>query len=207
MTGHVNNPNYLLELNSHNPDFKLIANLPEAFSLSSSSDYESWLPSSLREALDQSGLGGVKPVTAAYNYNFIQQVNTHQVWVSSTPIEFSLTALFDAQTDARVDVFEPMIGLQKLALPYKKDDTDGRQLWAPGPSVFDKDKGRISLRIGRMMYFHSVVLTSVNNTFDTKLDINGFPISGQSDLSFRNIVLSSREDLDEYIGKAQGESE
>jgi hypothetical protein len=76
-------------------------------------------------------------------------------------------------------------------------------LWAPGPSVFDPKKGKISIRIGRMMYFDSVVLTSVNNTFDTKISKDGYPISGQSDLSFRTVVLTSREDIDEFIGQAK----
>lgn len=189
------NPDYWMQLSCNSQGVDIIANAPEQIVLSVASSWESRMPSSLQDIPGVAG-GAIGLGANALNMNVAVQWLTHQSWISSTPIEITLTLLFDAQTDAYVDVVEPMKKLQKLVLPYRRSP-DSQILMPPGPAAIsaDQDEARTSLRIGRMLYLPSVIVVSANNTYDTRLN-GGYPISGQTELTVRSIVMPTREDLD-----------
>lgn len=187
------NPDYLLRLVCEEQDVDVLANIPEQFMMSVTSSWENRLPSSLQDVRGVSGsiIGGAANFA---NLNVTFQWLTQQTWISSSPIELNLTLQFDALTSAYDDVVAPMKKLQKLVLPYRKfPEID--LLMPPGPSAADPNKAKTYLRIGRLAYFHNVIVVSVNNTYDTRYN-KGYPISGQSEVVVRTIVMPTREDLD-----------
>jgi hypothetical protein len=140
------------------------------------------------------------------NFNRIAQSFSHQVWLSSAPIELSLTLLFDAFDNSTEDVGEPIARLMSLVQPYRgaggvghEDGSEHALLSAPGPSLYQPDRGRVSIRIGKFLYFHSVVLRGVQPTWDSKFDTAGVPIAAACDVTFATINMPSREDVMKFF--------
>jgi hypothetical protein len=122
--------------------------------------------------------------------------------MSSAPIELSLTLLFDAFDNATEDVGEPIARLMSLVQPYRGTHEDGSEhtlLSAPGPSLYKPDIGRVSIRIGKFLYFNSVVLRGVQPTWDSKFDSVGVPIAAACDVTFATINMPSREDVMKFF--------
>lgn len=201
------NPDYRVILLNTDANLRVEANIPEAFFLSVSSEWAPRMGSSLRSFLQNSVGGGAGSAAQGAlwltNFDIVVQSLTFQSWESSAPIEFNLTLLFDAYSDGYVDVVKPMSELQSIALPYASQESEDILL-PPGPSPIEPDRSRISLRIGRLIYIHSVVLKNVNNTFDTRMDANGQPISGQSEITVATINTPSRQDVSTFYVRTAG---
>jgi hypothetical protein len=173
------------------------------------SEWEARMPSSLTQVAERF-LGGaagtaVSSAAWAFNYNVIQQGMSFQAWLSSTPVEFNLTILFDAENDAFEEVVRPMTQLSALVLPYRSAP-DEALLQAPGPSPIYPNRARISVRLGRFVYLNSVILVAVNNTFDTRMNALGQPISGQCDVTIRTINTPARDDVQSFFTANSGEN-
>lgn len=175
------------------PDVVIKANLPESFSFGVTSSYQQRLPSDLASVLP-----GFEKLGTFFHASRIFQEFSHQVWENSSPIQFSLPLLFDAVTDAEEDVITPIRDLMAMALPYRENDADAF-LKPPGPTLRNPDYGRVSMLIGRMCYFHSVLINDVNPAFDTRMSKTGSPISATCDLSVTTINTPSRDDLDLFF--------
>lgn len=194
--GSYGSPDYRVQIRTEFNNQQIILNalMPENIAIGAGSAWEARMPASLRQFL---GAGVLGNLSQASNLDLVSQTLTYQSWQSSAPIEFNLTFLFDAQTDAFTDVVSPMLTLQMLSLPYRLEGQEF--MLPPGPSIFDPDRGRISIRIGRFMYIHSVIIVQVNNVFDTRLDRFGQPISGQCEITIRTINTPTREDLRSFF--------
>lgn len=204
-------------LNRPNPSYQItilyedeeiaVASMPEQIFMASGSEWEPRMAGTLRSFLE-SQLGGLSRTAttgalASVNFDIVVQSLTYQVWRSSAPIEFNLTLLFDAYKDSIAEVVKPMKTLKEYSLPFAWAENRDL-LMPPGPSVVDPNRARISLRIGRFIYIHSVILVNVNNTFDTRLDKNSQPISGQSEVTIRTISTPSRQDVSTFFVSTLG---
>jgi len=190
------NPNYVVTIRRVQPDPEIViqAGLPESFAFGVNANYEPRLPNSITDVAGQKfGAASIfLPV------NRVLQEFSHQVWQSSSPIEFSLPLLFDAKKDARVDVLNPIKTLMMMALPFKKTPED-ILLEPPGPTLLDPNRGRISLRIGNFLYIHSVLLVDVNPTWDTRMNKAGVPISASCDVTLRTVNTPTQGDISEFF--------
>lgn len=65
----------------------------------------------------------------------------------------------------------------------------------------------IALRIGRFMYFRSVVIESVSQVYDTAFDSNGQPIKASVDVSFKTFVIPTKQDVNEIFPALGGGGE
>lgn len=212
------NANYQVNIRCTSPELDLTANLPEQFSMATQSNWDSRLPSSVVDIAQNSVgsltgqvLGGVPNAISEglrqfTNFNRIAQSFSHQTWISSAPIQMSLTMLFDAFDNATEDVGEPIARLASLVQPYRgaggqghDDGSEHALLSAPGPSLYQPDLGRVSIRIGKFLYFHSVVLNGVQPTWDSKFDDLGVPIAAACDVTFSTINMPSREDVMKFF--------
>ena len=196
----ANNVDYRIELLSRDDGIRVQANIPETVMIGTGSQWEPRMPSSFRSVANKFIPGNAaKNLTSglmwANNSDLIFQTLSFQSWQSSQPVEFNLTLLFDAEKDAGKEVVVPMSNLQELSLPFRQA---GEILFPPGPSPIEPDRRRISIRMGRFIYIHSVIVTTVSNTFDTRYDKNGQPISGQSEITVSTINTPSREDVSTF---------
>jgi hypothetical protein len=180
------------------------ANLPETFSFGVSAEYNADLGSSLEELAQGFGAVGrtIGEVFGQVNnfvtVNRVAQQLTHQKWKSSSPISFSIPLLFDAVSSAEEDVVAPIRDLMALTLPYK-EDSEAIFLRPPGPSLVEPDHGRISLKIGNMNYFHSVLLKDVSANFSSRFTKSGAPISAECDVTFETVTIPAQEDIDLFF--------
>lgn len=62
----------------------------------------------------------------------------------------------------------------------------------------------ISLRIGRFLYFPSVVISSVSQTYDTMFDTRGKPLKATVDVTFTTFFVPTKDDVDEIFGLIGG---
>jgi hypothetical protein len=57
----------------------------------------------------------------------------------------------------------------------------------------------ISLRVGRFLYFPSVVISSVSQTYDTMFDTRGKPLKATVDVTFTTFFVPTKDDVDEIF--------
>jgi hypothetical protein len=200
------NPNYLIEIRSDdnsnvlgepNP-IRILANIPETLMLATGSDWGQKLPSTPLDNLLQS-LGNIGSLIDKFstgrNFKPILGDLTFQVWESSSPLEFNLQLLFDAENDAYEDVVKPIQNLQKLSMPYY---WGAGFMLPPGPSLIERNRGRISLRIGRFLAINSVILPTVNVIYSSRFDAKGQPISAQVEMTVRTVVTPDRSQYSRF---------
>lgn len=178
------NPNYWIQIQS-TAGITIIADMPEQLALTISNSWEPRFSAGLNELV-----GTFDYIARIVGENIMWQELSRMMWMNTTPIEIPFSLTFDARNSAFDDVFKPMRALELLGLP----DLQGPFLTAPGPSARNPNRNRISLFVGRMWYFPSVLITSVTTTYDPHLAADGYPISGQADVTFSTDMVLSKQD-------------
>lgn len=178
------NPNYMCRIDS-TAGISITADMPEQMIYTISNTWEPRFSAGLNEIIGAFDFGA-----RLIGENILVQEFTQLMWMNTTPIEIPLTLMFDAQKSALEDVVKPMQALELLALP----DLQGSFLTAPGPSVVNPNRNKTTIFVGRAWYFESVVITSVANSYDIRLDHSGYPIAGQSEVSFSTTKVYGRSD-------------
>ena len=193
------NTNYHVHIRCGGLGFELIADMPEQTSYAIGADYEAQLPSSTGDS------GGIWMNLFAFftgSHATIEAL-TRQVWRNSSPLEIPLTLQFDAYDNAYENVYRPMRLLEALAMPTTTISTGygalpdkianfasrGNLLWGPNAG-----NNIMAISIGKMLNLAEVLLISCNNTYDTRLEVGGYPISGQSEVVFRTPKVVTREE-------------
>lgn len=177
------NPNYWVTVSCPDKGIEIVADIPEQFAVSLASEWENRFGTSTGLA-DAPVVG--RAITGGAQTNAVSRSLTKQIWMNSSPFEFPLQILFDADIDAKREVYDPMVRLEAMVLPIGR----GEFLTAPG----GEHGSAVTLRIGKMFSITNCIITAVNNTYDTKLDANGIPISGQSEITVRTDELFSAQD-------------
>jgi hypothetical protein len=188
------NPNYWCLISCPGHGIDIITDMPEQLTLGVSSEWDSRLPYSLASILDNMTAGAGSAIAGAIGMNVQSQDLSYQMWMGTTPIEIPLTLNFDHETDAQIDVFEPITKLMALQFPTNKL---GGFLSPPGPLRSGQGNGgdyAINIRIGRMMTFLNCIMVSGNQAFDSRLDKKGFAISGQVEATFRSSIVYGHMD-------------
>jgi len=141
---------------------------------------------------------------------------TTRMWKGTGPMELSLTLRFNAVEDAEKNVVAACAALQSMALPrWVGDPTgdspqeDGTQkkvfLSPPGPSAFKHFPAlrhlahgsgeRITIQIGRLVLFSSVIIKEVNVKYKNRMDWRGNPISAEANIQFESYQIMTKEEL------------
>jgi hypothetical protein len=190
MVAKSTNPNYLVHIKCAGLGIEIIADMPETTTYASASDYEQMFPASSGEL---SGLGS-SAVQFFSGTSATLQYLTSQIWKNNSPIEIPVSLLFDATTSALKEVYTPMRILELLSMPTK-DSYVGAFLVAP-----NSNNNSMFLSIGKMFTMSNMLLVSVSNTYDTRLDKDGYPIAGQCELIFRTPKSLSRDEWAQAVG-------
>lgn len=213
------NPNYWVSLRIENAGLGdlsegddglvVITDMPEQVMQAVSSSWEQRLPSDIGDLMGKLPVvgPGIQKAFQASGINPTFQIGTYQTWQSSSPMEFPLTLLFDAKSDAKKEVYDPINALTTYAQPSTNAtgaasgsllntllSLGGNVLFAPGPNNINRDKYSVKLRVGRLYYIADGILVNLQGSFDSKLDKKGYPIAGQVEISVRTGMVYSRSD-------------
>ena len=188
------NENYWVKVSCQSLGVEIIADMPEETTTAVGSEWEGFLPASIG-SVSNAAETIVKTITGS---GAVYQYNTQQIWVNSSPMEIPITLQFDTTRDAAQDVYIPMRLLELMALPREA----GGFLYSPGTNsgLIAGGDSSISLHIGKHLNIPRVIVVSVNSSFDSRLDKNGYPISGRSDITFRTDRVLSIDDWKKYTG-------
>lgn len=186
------NVNYLVQIQS-TAGISLVADMPESMNITISNSWEPRFSAGLNEMNGSIDMG-----TRLIGENIMVQEFSRMMWMNTTPIELPLTLTFDARKSAFYDVFQPMRALELLALP----DLQGPFLTAPGPSARNPNRNRTQIFVGRMWYFPSVLVTSVTSSYDSRMSADGYPISGQTEITFSTDMVYAKADWARVTGGA-----
>ena len=197
------NPAYLCRIINATSGVDVIADLPEHISISTSSSFESLSLSLLdigrATSVIAKGVGG----------NVASKAATKQIWRDSGPIEFTLSLIFDANTNSRNDVHLQLIQLQQLSLPLGNGgESYTARLYPPNPwrglNGISGQENRTIVILGNMFKFEPCLVVSANLNEDIRMAADGFPIAGQIDITFRTDYTFDRTD---YLKAAGGSPE
>lgn len=180
--------------------------LSSTFETLLSSNNNKWLTTFGNVIRDLSGVG----LTSTFAFQ------GYQVWKSTEPLSFNVSIPFffgSAELyDARREVYEPIMKLAELPLPYinklgkkSKGTTLDDALTAPGPSILpvlfpNSDtvknltaKGRdYSVEIGNIVRLSNVIFLRAEPTFSLKnVDENGYPIFGTINLDVKTVEIAT----------------
>lgn len=193
------NPNYTIEIVKYNvrdgsgsPRESITATLPEEIALNVQSEYEARYANFLNERLPFA-----TNFQALAGAGVFYQALTSQLWISSDPLEISLTLLFDAVDDAGREVTSQVSKLQSWVMPTISE-SDGI-LYSPGPTPLNPEDGRVVVSIGRFMTLNSAIIPSVNATYKVMPDENGQFISATADVTFRTFLTPNQKEFLAYF--------
>ena len=155
-----------------------------------------------------------------------------QIWQSTDPIDFDFSIHLDMYSSGYKDVVEPAMKLVKCCLPKKADsmnvgsDTLGvnlkiKTLIPPGPNFQDifnatettvngfninnKDSsGVFTITVGDYITFSNVIITSVQPTFSSLMDDDGYPTSCDIDISMSTMEIATVDMIDSALLKSKG---
>lgn len=168
-------------------NLSIIFDLPSAIHLSNQSSYMNY-------DLLSSGLGIAGQLAGG---GIMLAAGTKQVWLKTAPTTFALQIMLDAETNGYEEVHRISNLLHQLTLPW---EGPGGTLLPPNPIRLTNDQNITSVRLGRQYFFPTVVVNSVNSNSETRLDKDGYPISGTVDVTFTTDFVLSREEWAKIYG-------
>lgn len=115
------------------------------------------------------------------------------------PDETSATSPGTQKTDKMVDTNTSISDGSQTAVPAA-NPSDDKSLGTPSNPVAGFVKDKISLRIGRNLFFDNVVLTNVQVTEENQFDNRGFPMYARVSLRFKPLFIIVQSDLDNIFG-------
>jgi hypothetical protein len=197
-----NNPAYLFILENKSAGVRFIADMPEQYQIGVNATYEEISSGSGR-------VGGGSGVVKGLWGGFQIQPLTKKVWTGTQHISWQVTCLLDAENNAKQDVHDAAVLLQSMCLPQGFEaniagindlSSSGSALAGntnillpPNPPLWDSDHNRTAIQIGKMFYFHSVHLTNVNYSVESRFARDGFPIAGQIDIQGETDYILTRQ--------------
>lgn len=140
----------------------------------------------------------------------ITKWGSRQVWMGTSPLDFTINLRFEAVNDSNSEVLEPCRELQRMILPY----TTGKHgdkflLLPPGPLITGKTLGEvigasakgeiISVRIGKLLKMNRVVIRDINITFMNRFEEGGNPVSANAAIHFQTFEVLTKNSLEKEL--------
>ena len=225
-------PNPMYQVSIASQDITVNAYLPEKIGFSVTSQFDTpfsqgFFPKVVSDASKMAGTG-----------NLVNQGMTAQIWQGAGNVELSMSLIFYADKDPWNDVVTPIMNLCRLCMPSKGAmgmlqppgpslDLTALVGWAKNTTALPSAvpsapsgssgyagldtsilKNNIYMRIGQFLYFPSIVITAVQQSYDTRFDKAGLPVYAEVDLSVSLFMTPTKEDLTQIFGSSsqtQGE--
>jgi len=184
--------------------------LPEVFEITTTSSWDTLLPSDLASLSSyvSSGLANLVKIGGGITQaltGFTGQIPAFSqlFWTSTTPISFNLNLQFNAVSDAAAEVSGNIQSLLSLTLPSLNTQGTGNSainfLQAPGPTLLQGGSGNsnynINLSIGTKWLFSNVIIQDVSATIDTMPTATGDYISAVCHVRVSTNRIYTKQDL------------
>lgn len=134
---------------------------------------------------------------------------SRQVWMGTSPLDFTINLRFEAINDPVNEVLEPCRELQRMILPYTKGKYGDKFLmFPPGPlavggirkALGASDEGEIiSIRIGKLLRMSRVVIRDINHTFMNRFEEGGNPVSANVAIHFQTFEVLTKNSLESEL--------
>jgi hypothetical protein len=187
----------------------LIALLQDEISLSTESNWQSFIPSKYEAQPEW------QAIASAVGASLITRWTSRRVWMGTDPVSISMKLRFEADENAYYEVVIPCLSLKKLCLPTQGPQVDSKVrnvvtsnvLFPPGPNPLIRGGiggwaggENIEIQIGLgprpFLYFNSVIVKRVNVTYADRFTSEGYPVSALADITFQTYTVLTKEDLD-----------
>lgn len=203
--------------------------IQEQIEVRTGSNWEPLVPSNLSSILHK-----FEPLAQMMGTSTYQKFFQRRIWAGSKPLTLKLPMKFVAVKDAYADVVLPVKALMKMALPrikaqalkdFMRTVTEVTSkagvtinpvtlLSPPGPSSTPEVdpfgvalNEQMNIYFGRIAWFHNVIISDVQTTFDSRVDSSGKPISAKVDITFETFEMFTGDDIDETFACTSTSSE
>lgn len=133
----------------------------------------------------------------------------YKIWSGTAPVQFSFETMLTMKTSGKQDVLDPAKTLMSLCLPSEGSFENGQiGLVAPGPSIFTAAEGKLgstnnqekySIAIGSF-YLPNIIIESVEPTFSSDVDSDGYPIWCQLKFDVSSISTATTDLINNFGG-------
>jgi len=136
---------------------------------------------------------------------------SRQVWMGTSPLDFTINLRFEAINDPEKEVLEPCRELQRMILPYTKGKAgDVLPMFPPGPLATGgirawfrgtpQTEGEIiSVRIGKLLKMSRVIIRDINHTFMNRFEEGGNPMSANVAIHFQTFEVLTKNSLEDEL--------
>ena len=141
----------------------------------------------------------------------VSKWGSRQVWMGTSPLDFTINLRFEAINDSAVEVLEPCRELQRMILPYTKGKYGDKLLmFPPGPLATGgirawfrgtpQTEGEIiSVRIGKLLKMGRVIIRDVNHIIMNRFEEGGNPISANVAIHFQTFEVLTKNSLEDEL--------
>lgn len=140
----------------------------------------------------------------------ITKWGSRQVWMGTSPLDFTINLRFEAINDSASEVLEPCRELQRMILPYTTGKYGDKWLMLPpGPLIAGKTLGEvigasakgeiITVRIGKLLKMSRVIIRDINITFMNRFEEGGNPISANAAIHFQTFEVLTKNSLEKEL--------
>jgi hypothetical protein len=213
------NTNYAMHLKGTDENgtrISIFAFMPEQFGLHIQADWHSLLnQASIGGNVSGAspGFGGIISSIAGIAKGSIGQTDiipalTHQVWTSTSPLQFSIPFQFNAIANSRNDVMDNLETLFSLVSPSLNSLGT---LKIPGPTIVKSkskyaSKYKMNFFVGTTYVFQDIIVTGVNEVIDVMFDKKGGILSAQVDVSISTSRILTKKDIKSIFGNTTAKS-
>ena len=141
----------------------------------------------------------------------VSKWGSRQVWMGTSPLDFTINLRFEAINDPTKEVLEPCKELQRMILPYTKGKhgdkllmfppgplaTGGIRAWFRGTSQTEGEI--ISVRIGKLLKMSRVIIRDINHTFMNRFEEGGNPMSANVVIHFQTFEVLTKNSLEDEL--------
>jgi hypothetical protein len=141
----------------------------------------------------------------------ITKWGSRQVWMGTSPLDFTINLRFEAINDPESEVLEPCRELQRMILPYTSGKHGDKLLmFPPGPLATGgirayfrgtpQTEGEIiSVRIGKLLKMSRVIIRDINHTIMNRFEEGGNPVSANVAIHFQTFEVLTKNSLEDEL--------
>jgi len=135
-----------------------------------------------------------------YGYTIRQPYFGRKYWTGTEPMGFSLTFQFVSFSDAKKEVYDPMVGLLSLLYPRIGGSNAGifQKYIIPGPNLFynvvtgaaGNDGDRVEISLGKFLFFKGCYIPSIALHIENSFSTDGYPHCVKVEMSFETMDVA-----------------
>jgi hypothetical protein len=201
-------------------NMELVAMLSEGFSISVGSEWKSLFGGAIGNDIGAKFIDILDNVAQISGASIRQPYFGRKYWAGTTPLSFSLSFQFVAFSNAKEEVYDPMISLMSLLYPRISDEgkstaTMLETYFIPGPNLFydvtkgdtASDKGdRVSIKLGSFLKFDGCYITKCSFNVENSFSTTGYPNCIKATVTFETMDVAFVANDGTFMDKGFGDA-